>query len=66
MAYGRNYNNYKNRYNKSKKKNKYTKVEHTAYLMGLVKRGLKNSESKISESYNKGLNSAEIQKKSLF
>ena len=49
-----------------RKKSKYTKVEQTAFIMGLVKRGLKNSESKISESYNKGLNSVEIQKKSLF
>ena len=49
-----------------KRKSKYNEVEKTAYMMGLVKRGLKNPDSKVTESYNKGINSAERQKKSLF
>lgn len=47
-----NYNNYK-----GKKKSKYSNLEKTAFAMGLVKRGLKNPNSKIYESYNAGINS---------
>ncbi|MBQ8726834.1 MAG: hypothetical protein IJY84_07030 [Clostridia bacterium] len=39
---------------KGKKKEKYTKVEKAAYMNGLIARGLKNPESRISEAYGKG------------
>ena len=36
------------------KKDKYSELEKLAYRMGQVKRGLKNPDSKISESFGNG------------
>lgn len=56
--------------NKTNKKNKakYTEVEKFAYQLGLVKRGLKSPQSRITDSFNKGVNSKKEKapKKSLF
>lgn len=45
------------RYKNSKKrsrKQRFTQVEKTAFLMGQVERGLKNPDSRISVSYERG------------
>lgn len=62
---------YNRRNNKRNKKNKKgisraTQLKRLAYNMGQVEKGLKNSESQISDSYNAGLNRTAKQKKSLF
>lgn len=51
-----------------RKKSKYSSTEKFAYQLGLVKRGLKNPDSLISESYDNGLNSKKEpkEKKTLF
>lgn len=66
----RNYGkrNYGNRnYKKRSRRGRYTEQEKIAYRMGQVQRGLKNPDSKISASYNKGFKpSAAKPKKSLY
>jgi len=53
--------------NKKSKKDKYSAVEKAAHMQGMVARGLRNKESLISESFQKGLKVPEKrQKKSLF
>ena len=59
----------KNTKNLKQRKSRYTETEKLAFKLGLIKRGLKNENSLISESYNKGLNSKKKQskeKKTLF
>lgn len=67
MAWYKN-RNYGNRgYKKGKRGGRYTEQEKIAYRMGQVQRGLKNPDSKITASYNKGLTpSAAKPKKSLY
>lgn len=49
------------------KKSGYTEAEKLAYKLGQIEVGLKNSNSKVSESYIKGANSTKIkEKKPLF
>lgn len=63
----KNYRNYGRKI--TKRKSRYTETEKLAFQMGLVKRGLKNENSLISDSYNRGLNSKKKQpkeKKTLF
>ena len=63
---GRGFSSRKTKGSKTKK-SKYTKVEQAAYLQGLVDRGLKNPDSRISASYTRGLKKPEKrEKKSLF
>lgn len=51
----------------SRKKKKYTDVEKFAYNLGLVQKGLKNPDSRVTESYQNGLKVQETKKrKSLF
>ena len=40
---------------KSTRKSKYTEAEKLAYNLGLIEKGKKNPESRIFESYNRGL-----------
>lgn len=52
---------------KNKSKSKYHELERAAYQRGQVERGLANPESRIFESYQKGLSVPEKrQKKPLF
>lgn len=53
-------------YSSSRRKSKYTKVEKFAFMAGLVQRGKKNPDSKVTESYNAGLSTSERAKKTLF
>ena len=53
-------------YKPRRRKSKYSSVETFAYKMALVERGRKNPDSKITESYNNGLKTAERKKKSMF
>lgn len=51
----------------SKRKPRFTEVEKVAYYMGQVQRGLKNPDSKISDSYKAGATAkTKKPKKSLF
>lgn len=50
-----------------RKKQKYTPIEKFAYQYGLVSRGLKNPDSLISESFNRGkTEKSKKPKKSIF
>lgn len=52
---------------KRRKQKKYSELETLAYRMGQVKRGLKNPDSLITESYNNGCTVKEKKaKKSMF
>ena len=46
----------KNKFNNKRKKarKKYTEVERAAFIMGQVERGLKNPDSRITASFQKG------------
>ena len=62
---------YQKRYRRSfKKRNrgyKKNSIKQLAYKMGLIQRGLKNPDSMISESYNRGLAKPEAKaKRTLF
>ena len=58
--------NYKSK-SKGRKKSKYTKQENFAYIFGQVSRGLKNPDSRITESFNNGQKPKDKkQKKSLY
>ena len=39
-----------------REKKKYSKLETLAFYLGKINRGLKNDNSRVYESYNKGLN----------
>ncbi len=45
---------YKN-FKKRSRKQRFTQVEKTAFLMGQVQRGLNNPDSRISASYERGI-----------
>ena len=52
---------------RNKKRSSSNSLTDLAYKMGLVERGLKNPDSKISDSYNRGLVKPEKRpKKTLF
>jgi len=52
---------------KQRKKNSFSKSLNTlAYNMGLVKKGLKNENSQVSASYNRGLNHTTKKSKPLY
>lgn len=48
-------NNYKNKGYKGNRKQKFTDAERLAYTLGLIEKGKKNPESRIYDSYNRGL-----------
>lgn len=64
MAYSRRNNNYGKR--KNYKKSKYTQVEKMAFNWGLIEQGLRNPDSRVTESYNAGKQHVTSKKKSLF
>lgn len=48
--------NYKNnKYKGNRNKGRFTDAERLAYTLGLIEKGKKNPDSKIYESYNRGL-----------
>lgn len=49
-----------------KKKGKYTQIERLAYQIGQVEAGKKNSNSRVYESYCKGVENKKREKKPLF
>ena len=56
--------NYRNRAKaRTRKKSKYTKAETLAYQLGQINRGLKNTNSKVYESYQKGLSNKKTKAK---
>ena len=46
-------------------KKKYSELERLAYNLGKIERGKRNSNSKVYESFGKGLNATQKQKKPL-
>lgn len=56
----------RNSYRGKRKRSRYKPVEKLAFQFGLVQRGLKNPDSRVSASYERGLKSAERKKKPLF
>ena len=54
MAYSRRTSGRRSSGTRRKRRSKYSAVERQAYLNGMVERGLKNPESKISQSFNRG------------
>ena len=50
----KNYPKTKGKGNRGRSKSKYTEQEKFAYKLGQVMRGLENTQSLISESYNNG------------
>ena len=60
-------NNYRNKRRKNNRKvSRATELKRLAYNMGQVEKGLKNSESQISASYNAGVNREKSKRKPLF
>lgn len=60
-------NNYrKKRSRNNRKVSRATKLKRLAYNMGQVEKGLKNTDSQISASYNAGINRTKQKKKTLF
>ena len=53
----------KRRFNKRKKKSRFTEIEKFAYKMGKVARGVKNSDSRVYSSYQNGLKGQTTSKK---
>lgn len=52
---------------KKKRKSKYTEIEKLAYQLGRIDCGLKNPDSRVSESYANGRKALKVKhKKSLF
>ena len=52
---------------KKQKRRKHKKVEYFAYMYGMVNRGLRNPESRVSEAFRKGRETPKQQvKRSLF
>lgn len=48
---------YKDNYRRNRKSNsKYCQLERLAYNLGKIERGLKNSNSRVHESYTNGFN----------
>ena len=55
-----------NRNSNNNRRSKYSELEKISYKMGQIKRGLKNPDSRITESFNNGLNGKPSNKKPLF
>ena len=60
------YNTKNKKRRNNKRKSRSSELKRLAYNMGQVEKGLKNSNSQISSSYNAGLNRTKKQKKPLF
>lgn len=60
------YNTKNKKRRNNKRKSRSAELKRLAYNMGQVEKGLKNSNSQISSSYNAGLNRTKKQKKPLF
>ena len=56
--------NYKTK--RTRKKRKFTQAEKLAYQLGQIDRGLKNPNSRVSESFNNGRKATKRTKKPLF
>ena len=55
------------KYNKKKKsKKKYSELEKLAFQMGKVNKGLKNTNSKVYDSYNAGFEAKTSKRKPLY
>ena len=52
--------------NRTRKKRKYTQAEKLAYQLGQIDRGLKNPNSRVSESFNNGRKATKTARKPLF
>jgi len=66
VAYSRRTSGRRNYSGRRRRRSKYSAVERQAFLNGLVERGLKNPDSRITESFNKGKQAKSSKKKSLF